>query len=210
MEAILSATRNGETRNLGYGRPLIPFQEAIARQLKELGLIYDFRLNEIREGTGLYEVVMWTSELSVPTALMDVGIGVSQVLPALVLLYYVPNNSIVLLEQPELHLHPAAQGKLADIMLEVALTRGIQIVVETHSEHLMRRLQRRVAEERISSEDVEMYFVSMSGKQAEAVDLALNEWGEIENWPENFFGDELGEVAAIVKAKLHRKGRRGK
>ena len=90
-------------------------------------------------------------------------------------------------------------------MLNVAEVRNIQIVVESHSEHLMRRLQRRVAEDEVSSEDVKLYFVSTDKGRARANDLALNEWGEIENWPHNFFGDELGEIAAIAEASLRRR-----
>lgn len=141
IEAILAATRNGEKRRLGFRRQLLPFQEVIAKRLQDLGLVFDFGLREIREGTGLYETMLKTTEFSVPTALTDVGFGVSQVLPALVLLYYVPQGSVVLMEQPEIHLHPAAQSGLADIMLEVATSRKVQIIVETHSEHLMRRLR---------------------------------------------------------------------
>ena len=67
----------------------------------------------------------------------DVGFGVSQVLPVLVLLYYVPEGSIVLMEQPEIHLHPSVQSDLADVMLEVAHDIvEVQIIVESHSEHL--------------------------------------------------------------------------
>ena len=146
-----------------------------------------------------------TSVSSVPVALTDVEFGVSQVLPALVLLYYVPEGSTVLLEQPEIHLHPAVQSGLADVMLKVAGTRNVQIILESHSEHLMRRLQLRVAEEEISSDYVKLYFVSTNRGVANASDLALNEWGEIENWPHQFFGDEMGEIAAITKASLRRK-----
>ena len=133
------------------------------------------------------------------------GFGVSQILPALVLLYYIPEGSTVLMEQPEIHLHPSVQSDLADIMLNVAKNRNVQIIVESHSEHLMRRLQRRVAEEEASVEDVKLYFVSTSGRSAQASDLELNMFGEIENWPENFFGDEMGEIAAITEASLRRK-----
>ena len=109
------------------------------------------------------------------------------------------------MEQPEIHLHPSVQSGLADVMLTVAKTRNVQIIVESHSEHLMRRLQRRVAEEKASAEEVKLYFISMSGRGAQHSDLTLNEWGEIENWPDNFFGDEMGEVTAIAKASLRRK-----
>ena len=213
MDAMLAATRDGETRRLqpaGRGVRKRPFQKIIANWLKELGLIHDFSLEEIATGTNLYQAVVTTPRSSVPTALTDVGFGVSQVLPALVLLYYVPEGSTVLMEQPEIHLHPAVQSALADVMLNVATVRNVQIVVESHSEHLMRRLQRRVAEQRVdavdvSAEDVRLYFVSSQRGQAHATDLCLNEWGEIENWPDNFFGDEMGEIAARTKASLQRR-----
>ena len=205
MDALLAATRDNEMRSLGHRRRKKPFQAMIGHWLKELGLIHEFCLEEIAEGTNLYRIMVRTSRSSVPTALTDVGFGVSQVLPALVLLYYVPEGSTVLMEQPEIHLHPSVQSGLADVMLAVAKTRNVQIVVESHSEHLMRRLQRRVAEEEASAEDVKLYFVSMSERGAQLSDLALNKWGEIENWPDNFFGDEMGEIAAIAKTSLRRK-----
>ena len=208
FDAILAATRDKEMRRLkppARGVRKIPFQKIIAHWLNDLELITDFRLEEIAQGTNLYRAMVRTSPASVQTALTDVGVGVSQVLPALVLLYYVPEGSTVLMEQPEIHLHPAVQSNLADVMLNVAAVRNVQIVIESHSEHLMRRLQRRVAEGDASSEDVKLYFVSSEGSQAHLSDLRLNEWGEIENWPENFFGDEMGEIAAITEASLTRK-----
>lgn len=208
VDAILAATLRDEKRGLkprGRGIRRMPFQEMIAYWLNELGLIDEFSLEEIAKGTNLYRAMVKAPSSSVPTALTDVGFGVSQVLPALVLLYYVPERSTVLLEQPEIHLHPAVQSGLADVMLNVAKVRDVQIIVESHSEHLMRRLQRRVAEEQVSSEDVKLYFVSTEEGVARASDLELNKWGEIENWPENFFGDEMGEIAAISKASLARR-----
>ena len=208
MDAMLAATRNNERRRRsppGKGVRLYPFQEVIAHWLKELGLIHDFRLEEIAKRTNLYRAMVKTSRSSAPTALTDVGFGVSQVLPALVLLYYVPKGSTVLMEQPEIHLHPAVQSGLADVMLNAAAVRNVQIIVESHSEHLMRRLQRRVAEGKTSSEDVKLYFVSSGQGQARASDLLLNEWGEIENWPKKFFGDEMGEISAIAKSALKKR-----
>ena len=119
----------------------------------------------------MYRAEVKTTRSSPWTLLTDVGFGVSQVLPALVLLYYVPEGSTVLMEQPEIHLHPSVQSGLADVMLNVAEVRNVQIIVESHSEHLMRRLQRRVAEEEASSDDVKLYFVSTDGKRAQASDF---------------------------------------
>lgn len=205
VDAILAATTRNETRNLGYRTWRKPFQEIIAHWLHELGLIYDFRIEEIARNTNLYRAEVETSSTGATTSLTDVGFGISQVLPVLVLLYYVPAGSTVVMEQPEIHLHPAVQSGLADVMLKVAKTRNVQIIVESHSEHLMRRLQRRVAEEKVSSDDVKLYFVESRRGEAQVSDLQLNMWGEIENWPANFFGDEMGEIAAITEASLKRK-----
>ena len=207
INAILAATRDGEMRSLGYRKRRKPFQEMIAYWLSKLGLIHEFRLEEIAEGSNLYQAMVKTASPGVTTTLTDVGFGVSQVLPAVVLLYHVPEGSTVLMEQPEIHLHPAVQSGLADVMLNVAKARNVQVIVESHSEHLMRRLQRRVAEEKATSEDVKLYFVSTDRGVAHVSDLDLNEWGEIKNWPENFFGDEMGEIAAISKASLSRRMR---
>lgn len=205
IDALLAATLDGKKWSLGYRMKKRTFQEMIAYWLRRLGLIHDFHVEEIAKGTNLYRAIAKTSGWSVPTSLTDVGFGVSQVLPVLVLLYYVPEGSTVLMEQPEIHLHPAVQSRLADLMLNVATTRNVQIVVESHSEHLMRRLQRRVAEGTASPEDVKLYFVSTHRGDANVSDLLLNEWGEIENWPDKFFGDEMGEITAISKAALRRK-----
>ena len=210
VDAILAATRNGEMRRLkspARGVPKIPFQKIVAYWLKRLGLIHDFHVKEIAEGTNLFRTMVKTSPSGKLTPLTDVGFGVSQILPALVLLYYVPEGSTVLMEQPEIHLHPRVQSVLADVMLNVAQVQNVQIVVESHSEHLMRRLQRRVAEAEAgaSSEDVKLYFISSRRGRTQISDPLLNEWGEIENWPEHFFGDEMGEIAAIAKASLKRR-----
>ena len=205
VDAILAATRDEEMRSFGPRTWRITFQRMIAHWLKKLGLIESFTLEEIAKGTNLYQAKVRTSRKGPWTSLVDVGFGVSQILPALVLLYYVPEGSIVLMEQPEIHLHPAVQSALADVMVDVARVRNVQIIVESHSEHLMRRLQRRVAEEKASPEEVKLYFVSSQRGEARVSDLQLNEWGTIENWPENFFGDEMGEIAAITEASLKRR-----
>ena len=89
--------------------------------------------------------------------------------------------------------------------MNVAEARNVQIIVESHSEHLLRRLRRRVAEGSAVADDVRLYFVSARDGRADLAGLALNQRGEIENWPDNFFGDEMGEIAAITEASLKRR-----
>ena len=139
--------------------------------------------------------------------LTDVGFGVSQILPVITLCYYAPEGSILLLEQPEIHLHPSVQAGLADVFIDAIKRRNVQIIVESHSEHLLRRLQRRIAEEAFPASDAALYFCSMSEGHSQAERLSLDLFGSIENWPKDFFGDEFGEIAETQKAVLRRKAR---
>ena len=205
VEAVLAATDQGELRNVEPRRRLMSFQEFVAYWLKELGLIESFSIRELATGSNLYQARVKRDPHSTEVLLTDVGFGVSQVLPVVVLLAYVPEGSTVLLEQPEIHLHPSVQSGLADYILWAARRRNVQVIVESHSEHMLRRFQRRVAEEKASSRDVKLYFTSMYGGEAKLRDLELNQWGEIQNWPDNFFGDEMGELSAIAINSLQRK-----
>ena len=113
----------------------------VALGLTELDLVEAFGIHTVDENNRLYE---FTATIGgVESSLNDVGFGVSQVLPVITMLLSAPEGSIVLLEQPELHLHPNAQAALADLLLDVAEKRNLQLIVESHSEHIVRRLQRR-------------------------------------------------------------------
>lgn len=206
ISAILAATAKGETQKLEGIRNKQSFQNIIAHWLKKLGLIHSFEIKEIAKGSNLYHALVKIENTSAEgTMLIDVGFGVSQVLPVLALLYYVPEGSTVLMEQPEIHLHPSAQSGLADLILTAAKIRNLQVIVESHSEHLLRRLQRRVAEGKTDSKSVNLYYTATNGGVARITNTGLNLFGEFENWPENFFGDEFGEIAATQKATLARK-----
>ena len=79
------------------------------------------------------------------------------------------------------------------------------MIVESHSEHFLTRLQRRVAEGVIRPEDVAIYYVRRRGAAAELEPLPVDLFGEITNWPDNFFGDEMGDVAARMRAAMQRR-----
>jgi predicted ATPase len=99
------------------------------------------------------------------------------------------------------------QSGLADVLVDAAKTRNLQIIVESHSEHLLRRLQRRIAEEKLDPSLVGLYFCSLEGGESILTPLELDEFGNIRNWPEDFFGDEFGELNATARAALERKQR---
>lgn len=126
--------------------------------------------------------------------LKDVGVGVSQVLPVIVAALFAQPGHIVIIEEPESHLHPLAQSKLAELLAEVSKERNVQFIVETHSEHLFRRMQTLIANKTLALKQAAMYFVERDGKAARMRALELDEFGRVKNWPDGFFGDALGET----------------
>ena len=205
INAILAASEKGKAFEMKKASRKRSFQEVVAMRLKEMGLIHSFSIAEIAKGSNIYQAKVSVDKGSPEVFLMDVGFGVSQVLPVIVLLTHVPKGSTVILEHPEIHLHPEAQSALADAITEIAETRDLQVIIESHSEHLLRRLQRRVADETISADLVKLYFVSQESGEAHLADIGLNEYGEIENWPDHFFGNEMEEIAETRKAAIERK-----
>jgi len=192
-------------RGTGRGRRYKPIEARIAEWLKEMGLIDSFTLEPIAENRKDYELRVRKTKGSPEVLITDVGFGVSQILPVLVLCYYVPEGSTVLLEQPEIHLHPSVQTLLADVLIDVVRERGVQVIVESHSEHLLLRLQRRIAEGAIPLHQTELYFCRVQHDGSSAIDrLKVNLYGDIENWPEGFFGDEMGEHTARMQAAMNK------
>jgi predicted ATPase len=115
------------------------------------------------------------------------------------------------MEQPEIHLHPQVQSDLADVFISAVQSyqdnkeRNVQLIVESHSEHFLTRLQRRIAEDIIKPSEVAVYFCRNTEAGAVLESLDLNLFGEIENWPENFFGDQMGDLSARALAAQRRK-----
>lgn len=208
--AAILAARNRKI-SLGYKRPAKPFEEIIALKLKEMGLIEEFKVNPISEQRQEYEVKVRTKGSRDWVDLPDVGFGISQVLPVLVQCFYAPPGSIILMEQPEIHLHPNAQSALADVMIDVinsrenGADRNIQLVIETHSEHFLRRLQRRIAEDSVPQKKVSAYFANIAKTPATLEPLQIDIFGNVQNWPENFFGDEMGDITEQAKAAMKRR-----
>ncbi|HPV04723.1 MAG TPA: DUF3696 domain-containing protein [Myxococcota bacterium] len=208
--AAILAARNRRI-SLGCKRPGKPFEEIIALKLKQMGLIEEFKVNPISEQRQEYEVKVRTRGSQDWVDLPDVGFGISQVLPVLVQCFYAPTGSIILMEQPEIHLHPNAQSALADVMIDVinsreeGAARDIQLIIETHSEHFLRRLQRRIAEDKIPQEKVSAYFANITNTPATLDPLQIDILGNIKNWPENFFGDEMGDITEQAKAAMKKR-----
>lgn len=178
------------------------FEQTI-RWLKDMNLADNLAIRALGN-SARYELLIENDGQA--SNIKDVGVGVSQVIPVIVAALFARPGHIVIVEEPESHLHPLAQTKLAELLAQVSKDRNVQFIVETHSEHLFRRMQTLIAKQQITPKDAAMYFVERDGKTARMRPLELDDFGRVKNWPEGFFGDALGETReqtafAIQRAK---------
>ena len=138
--------------------------------------------------------------------LMSLGVGVSQVLPTIVMALLAPKDSVLILEQPEVHLHPKVQSVLGDFFLGIVGC-GKQCIVETHSEHLINRIRRRIAESRDEKilQQLQIYFVELKDGVSQFRSVEPNEFGAILEWPSDFFDEVEKESSAIIKAAMEKR-----
>lgn len=133
--------------------------------------------------------------------LTHVGVGVSQVLPIIVMSLLAPAGSVLIFEQPELHLHPKVQTLLADFFLSIAFLNK-QCILETHSEYLINRLRYRAAcaTGDFLSNLLKIYFAELHDGSSVYNEVKVNKYGAIVNWPEGFFDQSQRETESILSA----------
>lgn len=148
---------------------------------------------------------------TVPRSLSNLGTGVSQVLPVIVMSLLAPRGSLLLFEQPELHLHPRVQARLADFFYSMTLL-GKQCIVESHSEYLVDRLRYLcVAEcdDRVAR-NVQLYFTERTVDGTVFKQVEINERGVMADWPAGFFDESRNNSLDILYASLAKREREKK
>lgn len=139
----------------------------------------------------------------------DVGFGVSQILPILVQLAVMSDEELLLIEQPELHLHPRAQSKFGEILVD-AIKSGRRIIIETHSEHILRSIQLAISNKtakihtthKLDKNQVKIIYLQ-SNKDAPIKIMDINDYGEfIDEWPTGFFDESYNNSLKIIKNKM--------
>jgi predicted ATPase len=150
------------------------------------------------------ELILMDNRTRTQVSHRDVGIGISQVLPVLVTAY-ASSNKILAMEQPEIHLHPALQAELGDVFIESALgERRNTMILETHSEHLILRIMRRMRETAqkkigpgqlpVRPSDVAVLYINADSSGAKVLELRLdNEGTLLDPWPGGFFEEGFRE-----------------
>lgn len=145
--------------------------------------------------------------------LTHVGVGVSQVLPILVASLLSDPDTTLVFEQPELHLHPMVQTRLADFFLSITQLNK-QCILETHSEYLINRIRFRVAAAAVEHnpwvEAVKMYFVERPPEGSTFQEVQINEYGAVVDWPKGFFDQSHEEAEEILRAAVMKRKSRNK
>ncbi len=180
-------------------------EAAVTDWLNYLGVAKKAR--SVDKGKLGHELKVSLSEGGPEHDLTHVGVGVSQVLPILVMSLLADRDTTLIFEQPELHLHPKVQTRLADFFLSV-VSSGKQCLIETHSEYLINRVRYRAAAEgndnRITN-NLKMYFVEKTDGSSNFREVKVNEYGAILDWPEGFFDQSQRESEEILRAAMSKK-----
>lgn len=142
--------------------------------------------------------------------LTNVGVGVSQLLPLVVMSLLANSPCLLVFEQPELHLHPKVQARLADFFFSLSLL-GKQCLLETHSEYLVERFRLRIAQApgEALNEKVRIFFTQKVEDKTVCSEVKLTKYGAILDWPDDFFDQAENETEAILRAaqaKRHSEG----
>jgi len=195
--------------------------QALSFWIRHLKLADSIDVKDIAKRLNLFEVDVSGAGRGTTANLADVGFGVSQVLPVLVQGLLMRTGGIYLVQQPEIHLHPDAQAGLADFFIYLA-SYGVVTIVETHSEYLLLRLRRRLAEgvgplsaglsiERrdvrpLTTRDVAVLFTGVNEEQAGVTQLEIGDSFQFENLPPGFMSQALDDRVALLNAVGKRNG----
>ena len=196
---------------VGKEAKVVTLMEAVNNAFVNLGILQPVDVRS--EKSIVYQILFRLSGLGTKNVvtIADVGFGVSQLLPILVLGLRSNESSLLLLEQPEIHLHPKLQANLADFLLTLA-AQDRRLIVETHSDHFINRLRLRIAEDPTDElkNKVNILFVHppLDGHGATIEPLQVDRFGVIENWPPDFLPEASNEAEAIFLAGLEKRGGR--
>ena len=150
-----------------------------------------------RTYTARIEVTNAFRKATFPT---NTGFGISYVLPIIVTCLLAKKDRWVIIENPEAHLHPAAQSKIGYFLAKMA-SAGLRIVVETHSDHIINGIQLAVAKKEIESSCITINYFDKGELQPEVHPISMNEKGELDKWPKGFFDQTQIDFAELIKLR---------
>ncbi len=176
-------------------------QTKVNEWFERFEILYELKVSEFGDVqlAGKYiSIALIDKNTKTPVTLADVGFGINQLLPVIIEGIASPPNTIICVEQPEIHLHPRLQAHMADLIIDTStVENGKQWIVETHSELLIRRIQRRISEGTLKPNDVSVLYVNPGDEGSKIEVLELDDDGNFtDEWPHGFFDEGFNELMA--------------
>jgi len=146
------------------------------------------------------------NQYDVETTIKHVGFGISQVLPIIVQGLLLKSGATLILEQPEIHLHPKVQSLLFDFLQSLIL-QGKNVIIETHSDHFITRMRRRIAEDEFSNlkDKINLTFIEQGAHDLLFRTIDLDDFGTLNYFPKDFIERPDIELNAIIKAQMKKR-----
>lgn len=198
---IFSGNLVKEVGKSGKGMPDLLFRDrSLVRRVNEwlnrFGVDYSIDVRTVKDPDveDVFTLRLTDKRTNVTVSPLDVGFGISQILP-IVVQSLLAEGRVICVEQPEIHLHPRLQAEFGSLLADAIKQRvPNQFLIETHSEHLILRLQRLVRRGELKPDQVGVIHVQKTDAGSVATELRLNEQGEfIDRWPEGFFEEDFAE-----------------
>ncbi len=178
-------------------------REKVREWLKNFKISLDFDLEELSGKTGgstnTYRIMLIDPNTKTEVNLVDVGFGASQILPIIVEGFNAPKNALLMIEEPEIHLHPGAQGTMGDLLVDIANFNEKKLIVETHCDLLIRRVCKNILQKKIDHTDVVIYYFEPTESGTEIKTITINKNGQFENFPDGFFEESFEEAMEMAE-----------
>jgi len=178
-------------------------REKVRAWLKNFKISIDFDLEELSGKTGgstnTYRIMLIDPNTKTEVNLVDVGFGASQILPIIVEGFNAPKNALLMIEEPEIHLHPGAQGTMGDLLVDIAKFNEKKLIVETHCDLLIRRVCKNILQKKIDHTDVIIYYFEPTKSGTEIKTITIDKNGQFKNFPDGFFEESFEEAMAMAE-----------
>lgn len=160
---------------------------------------YEYRWKIIKANYG--EFILHDIEKGFDVNIVDIGFGISQILPIIVACVQ-SKEGILAIDSPEAHLHSSVQSEIADMFIDASKEK--KLFLETHSENILLRIQRRIAEKKFNQDDVALYFIENKQQSVSCKELKISAEGDILDPPDefkNFFSAAYNDALATMLLK---------
>lgn len=180
----------GLEKNIKDDSNISIIKDSINKWLNEFDLGENISIKRL--GNDNYSLYIKNKNTGLNCNILDMGVGTSQLLPIIIESINSPENAILIIEEPESHIHPNAQSKLADLFVDIVKEQNKRFIIETHSMFLIVKLQILIAQGVIKSDDVCIYYFNQTENGTETKRMEISENGQFkEAWPSGFFDVQL-------------------